>query len=410
MKKMNLMCMLILTLTLSVTACSSSSDAVTDDEADTPATTDVNVVDKALAVMPSMDAAASASVAASASKEWEAEDKRVMRNDIAFEVVMRFMDESNANFEILSVGNESLISNLGNFYAPDLIDADAGTQEESYEDQTFEVIIGAPVEIDGTTGLPVIDFGLTTPYANLTAGRKVSIDLFSGISDYIAWGEDADGLVHIADSSIQVNEMGTEGKIIYANFNEETADLNFYYMGNVAYTAGDMAGEHFMIRMDLVGNETTKEFTLKTTKREIKADRDNGDAGGLAMIAKGVAEGAGNFYTIYAVNGTCALDADNCLLTEPTDERWFCVKADITSEELEAFIRSAYNDEGTLVGDTPTYTNTDAMEAADNYADLALSATCLTDGALIEAMSFIAPNDTDMPSEITEYSATFGIE
>lgn len=399
MKINNLVCLLFAILALSAVGCSSSS--TTDDTGDETGTltAPTSVVDQALSIMPQIQAGAGASISAMMTKAWTAGDKTTYRNDLAFNVAMRFMDPDTV--PALSVGNESLINNLDMLYAPEFVGYATGTTDVTGPEGTASVTVGESIAA-GSDVVSPITFGLT-PFNAYQYARKISIDDF-GMADYIAWAIVDSNILHIVDSSTDTAENSTQATVIYANFDNTTKDLNFYYASNVDYTGALVAtmGENFIVRMDLSGNETTKEFTMKTTLREIKAEGSEGAAGGFAMIAKGFGEGADKYVAIKAKNGCDGTDAADWLdAMADSGSRWFCMKSELTVDELETFVKSVQNS---------VYTDTSAIEMQTSYANFTLSADCVTYGAAIAEMDYIQAADTSMPSDVTEYSSTFGVE
>lgn len=385
---------LLSTLILGV-SCSKKKDSDDDKASSTTIEAMPNVMTSTLALMPEIKGSYGLTSAA-----FEAADKMTYRNDIPFQVYMRFASTTD---DVLQLGNENMRNNLENLKPlADMSATKAGSTTIETDSGSVEVTIEEKAATEKTVS--PFDFG-TTLYSSFDNVRTVTV-AGETMGVYMASkleGVNGHFLLTNQGSASSSEGSGTGNSTTYGDYKDTTKGMQVYYASNTAYDSG----AHFIIRMDFDGNVESNDFSMKMTLRSVSKPNASSGAGGFAMVAKGnskipEAGGEPNFVVTKvrncldsdAANQAAGYDSANCL--SEASAKWVCFDTSATMADWAAFVKAT---------DT-TSRNTAKIMLFDDKASF--TDKCLELANAVDAITFIAGNESDMPKAKTTYHSTLG--
>jgi hypothetical protein len=223
--------------------------------------------------------------------------------------------------------------------------------------------LNIPAGISYTTALPV---------------EVTSSSVDGGMTMYSVW---APGDTFYMLSTQVMGAPKNENTVYEGQYQSSTASLRLNRASRVIEADGN-----FITHMELSGNTSTLEFSLKMAKR-------SGGVGGyhLSIAGKGVSGGSGHFYVMEVASCSSA----DCLAAAASS--WYCISSTASYADWKSFI----NDGVTYVDSPGVITH--GSDHAGFTGDCATYATALDD----PAMALLT--DAELPDEAGPYASTLGM-
>lgn len=312
-------------------------------------------------------------------------DESTLNGDEGFEILKLLGDPTLAGSDG-GWGIENIRNNLSQSRA--LADAMGGATTAATTVSTViesnAVTLTVPAKQSYAKAIPALPFtfDLSAPtfsYDNAigdSASTLVMGDVSVPIGLYSVWS------VGTAFTAYSVVTFPDESNVFDGSYNGTTGDLKLSKAGRTS--------ESFRVRMELTGNTTTSDFSLRYA-------RLSGTSGRLAVSAKGNTAGATNFYALKVK--TC--NGVDCLASTTT--HWYCISAATDYSDFQTFI-------GTIADHTDSADVAGKIEHVTSDSHAGFTGDCATYATALDSADYAFFGETDVPDEAGPYAGTLGIE
>lgn len=171
-----------------------------------------------------------------------------------------------------------------------------------------------------------------------------------------------------------------ENTVFEGQYNDSTGAVRLNRASRVVESPGN-----YITHMELSGNASTKEFTVRMAKRTTDSEGFH-----FSMVGKGFASGEGQFFALK----TRSCNSADCLAGATT--YWYCVSAAAIAEDWIAFINDGTN-----------YVQSEKITRAADHSGF--SGDCATYATAMDDASLALFEDADLPDVEALYASSLGM-